>query len=187
MRIKADGLDKVVEQMRERAERLRDYRPCLEVWGNALVKRIDDCYQNERNWDGSKFAPLAPSTVRARIGKIPGNKRSKKTGRLSKKSKTSRKQMRQDYASGAAGIIKILSDTAVMRNSNHVGKPELHSIDWSSIGRLAYHMAGTSRMPARNPTPFVYENKQWKLRDDEFQKLNVLVQRYVVEGEDALK
>lgn len=78
--------------------------------------------------------------------------------------------------------IKILIDTARARNSNHVDPPERTRILWSAVGYLAYHMSGTRRMPARNPTPFVFSGGKWQLAEDAMKGLGTAVINYVYRG-----
>lgn len=83
----------------------------------------------------------------------------------------------------APGGIQILIDTARARNSNHIDPPDKTSVMWSAVGYLAYHMSGTTRMEARNPTAFAWNGKKWDLADDANKDLKQAVTNYIYRGE----
>jgi len=83
----------------------------------------------------------------------------------------------------APGGIVPLIDTARARNSNHIDPPGQTSVVWSAVGYLGYHMSGTRKMPARNPTPFVHDGSGWRLADDAMQDLGSAIVNYVKHGE----
>jgi hypothetical protein len=79
--------------------------------------------------------------------------------------------------------IRILVDTARARNSNHADKPQETYFLWSAVGYLAYHMAGTAKMEARNPTPFVYARGEWTLHPRAAEQMDQAVVNYIIRGE----
>lgn len=180
MEIEVSGLAKAIATAQGRAERARDLRRPLRAFGEIVVRRTDDNYQGQHNWDGSPFAPLAPSTLERRMSKIGKAKRKGKNRRFTKGARKMREAIR---AAGGAGYVTILVDTARMRNSNHCDPPEPTLIRWSSVGYLAHHMTGTGRMPERNPTPFIVEGQSVHVQPDVNETMNAMLTSYVMTGE----
>jgi hypothetical protein len=86
----------------------------------------------------------------------------------------------------APGGIKPLIDTARARNSNHA-TADRNGVEWSAVGYLGVHMAGTNRagrghsvtIPMRNPSPFVLAGDDWKLRESARKSLEEHIKRHV--------
>ena len=174
--------------MGARAERMHDLSPVLAEFGEKIVERIDANLNGSVDWHGKTFEPLKPSTIAHRIRKLPGANRRNRKGKLTAASRKKRRAYatlyEQESAAGRGGaIIKPLVDSGVMRNSNHVDPPDATSFEWSAIGYLGFHMAGTTRMAARNPTPFEYDGHQWKLNDEMQEKFNETIRKYMIDGE----
>lgn len=175
MEIREKGMGDAAAYFAALAARCADLEPAFEAFGAYIVKTTDDGFRNEREADGTVFAPLAVATIDARIAKVGGFKRTRKgsftKGALKKQARLS-----------APGGIKILTDTARARNSQHtVATP--NSLTWSAVGYLGAHMAGTSRVPKRNPTPFVRVGNGWALNAKAQDKVTVDIRHYVQTGE----
>lgn len=189
MRVELDGLQETLEAMRKRAERTADLEPVLRTFSEDLVTRIDSNYRDGFNWDGEPFAPLKPATISARLAKLPGAKKRDKKGRLTPAARAKRRAAEAFYHQEAAAgrtsnaMIKTLIDSADMVNSNHADPPDAVSFEWSSLGYLGYHMSGTSRMEARNPTPFEWKHGFWKLNDELLEEFGDAVKAYIVKGD----
>lgn len=139
--------------MRERASRLRDLGPVLRVQSEEWATATSDAFRNERSPAGEPWPDLAPSTVEQRIAKLPGaNRRSKRTGKLTRGSQKKRAKAYEAYDGGQrSGLIKSLVDTGQMRNSidYRVG-PGGNSVEIQAVGYLAPHVTGPEP-PKRNP------------------------------------
>lgn len=255
MHIEAQGLAEAIANMKGRTARVLALQPALEMFGADIVKRTDDSFMHQVDWDGNAFAPLADSTLEQRASrhaagsggirakrsalraKMRGEgKRSRDikkavkrlnndyqfkrigfaTGLTRKEQATALKRLRFAYTRANTAIrssemdaptrlhelrkarakykrkrdkiispagIKILIDTARARNSNHVDRATRTSIEWSAVGYLGYHMAGTKRMPMRNPSAFVYEAGAWALHPKGAKLLASYVTSYVFRGE----
>lgn len=97
---------------------------------------------------------------------------------------TARKDNRREATRGrmlAPGGIKILTDTARARNSQHyVASP--NKLVYSVVGYLGAHMAGTADIPKRNPTAFDRDGDSWKLGKRGTDKLREVINSYVKTG-----
>lgn len=195
MRVDIIGLEALLERTKQRRERVEHLGPAFTVFGASIVKQTDDCFQMQRDWNGEPFAALAESTLAQKIGKVAFKgrklqedgtyKRRSRKAYAKKRARVRAKLTQPNFARSdpSRGNIKILIDTARARNSNHVDDPEATYMLWSAVGYLAYHMTGTSRMPERNPTPFVWASKAWGLHPRARTELNMLMLNYVLRGD----
>jgi hypothetical protein len=179
MASRVEGLDRAIESLRQKAERMRDLGPALKVFGRFVETNVDDCFDQSRDWDGTPFPPLAESTIERRIGNLKAANKRTKSGELTKAAKTLRDKLR------SPGGIKPLVDTARARNSQHTDAgPE--SLIWTSVGYLGYHFTGNERLPQRNVSPFVFLNSNnWRLHPRAKVKLHEVVTQHVQRGEAA--
>ena len=174
------GLDAAIETTKLLSKAVANLTPAYKLFGADLVKKTDDAFHASVGFDGEAWEPLATSTIDSRIAKVGGFKRTKKgkftKGALKKQAKMS-----------AAGGIKPLVDTARARNSQHVGPASRDGIEWSAVGYLGTHMAGTSKagrgrnitIPKRNPTGFELVGGQWVLRDSTKKMLQKRIFQYL--------
>lgn len=179
----ASGAEAVASKLAAISERLQNMQPALEVFGAWLVKTTDDSFRGEKEHDGSPFEQLKPATINARIRKAGGFRR-KKQGEYDYSARDA------DYTKGALkkqakmlapGDIKILTDTARARNSQHyVASP--NKLVYSVVGYLGAHMSGTADIPRRNPTAFDREGDKWKLGKRGTDKLRDVIGSYVNTG-----
>ena len=212
MLIESKGLAETIARMQARTERVQHLEPALEVFGQSIVKQTDDKFHRSMDWDGQPFADLMPSTIEQRARTHAGGVRVRSDGVTRGGYRAKRKELRTKLAGQgksrkqitkalrtnrrayerkklkitAPGGIKILVDTARARNSNHVDPPEPTSITWSAVGYLGYHMTGTVRMEARNPTAFVYAESKWQLHPDAAKQFDQMMLAFIVRGEHGL-
>lgn len=69
MHIEAQGLAAAIANMKGRSARVQALQPALEQFGADIVKRTDDSFMHQVDWDRKAFAPLADSTLEQRANR----------------------------------------------------------------------------------------------------------------------
>ena len=177
------GAREAAQRMRDRAKRMRDHSPALKVFGQAIDKLTSDGFRGQKELDGERFAPLAPSTIEARIRAKGGSKR---TGRGTLTKGASKKRA----AMSAPGGMQILQITGLQKNSARTTVTAKNTATWSAIGRLLPHMTGSAspegRPPKRNPTVFdVGRDGKAKLKPRVAKMLREYLTNYIETGKVA--
>ncbi len=131
----------------------------LAVVAADMDKATMDAFDQGRSQSGQPFAALSRRTILARIAKQKGaNRRSKKTGALTRGAKAKRRGYRALLSLGgasylqSAGIAKPLLDTLVARNGTaHIAGPD--GIRIRVVRHLLPHVKGvpSKNLPQRNP------------------------------------
>lgn len=178
--VEQSGLDRAIDALKKQSQALRDLTPAYKRFAADIVKKTDDAFHNSHGYDGEAFEPLSPYTIENRVGNLKAaNKRTKK-GELTKGAKALREKLL------APGGIKPLVDTARARNSVHADAGK-DGVDWSAVGYLGVHMAGTDKagrgrnvtIPVRNVSPFILDGGKWKLRDSAKKQLGARIREHV--------
>lgn len=176
MRFEAEGIEAAIEMAKGQVSRMRDLTPMFKQYGRWIERKVDDCFDQSKDWDGKAFPPLADSTIAYRISNLKAANKRTRTGKLTKGSTKVREKML------APGGIKPLVDTARARNSQHFEPARDHGI-WSSVGYLGYHFAGNENLPARNVSPFVLgggNGDDWSLHRLAAEQLENLLAKHVL-------
>lgn len=72
MRVESEGLLQTIEHIRARIERVKDLTEVMRAYGEAMVTTTDNGFKNQRNYDGTPFAPLKDSTLEGRASRVAG-------------------------------------------------------------------------------------------------------------------
>lgn len=127
-----------------------------------MDKATFDAFDQGRSQSGAPFAALSRRTILARIAKQKGaNRRTKKTGKLTRGAKEKRQGYRALLSLGgagylqSAGVAKPLLDTLVARNGTaHIPGPD--GIRIRVVRYLLPHITGvpSKHLPKRDPLVF---------------------------------
>lgn len=183
MLVDASGLDAAIDTAKALSKAVADMTKAYKLFGADLVKKTDDGFHTSVGFDGEAWEPLATSTIEARIARVGGFKRTKK-GKFTKGA------LKKQEAMLSPGGIKPLVDTARARNSQHV-QVSRDGLEWSAVGYLGTHMAGTTRagrgrnvtIPVRNPTGFELVGGQWVLRESAKKMMQQRIYQHLGLGE----
>lgn len=143
-----------------------DMRPALVDVAREIELRTDNAFRAQRSPSGETWNDLAQSTKVARL-----RKRKTAWNKIVGKKNGERTKVR-DAAHAAEILSRIestkltaLVDTGRARNSQHCDVTGPHSVQWSAVGYLLPHMAGTEdgQPPKRNPTVFELVGGEWQL------------------------
>ncbi len=175
-----EGLEQTIAMLKARSRALTDLTPVYKAMGAEMVKKTDDAFQDSRGYDGEAWDALAQSTIDKRVGSLKAANKKTKAGKLTKGAMRFRERLK------SPGGIKPLIDTARARNSNHATTSR-EGIEWSAVGYLGVHMAGTDRagknhnivIPMRNPSPFIWVNDEWVLRESARKSLEEKIKAHV--------
>lgn len=145
------------------AERMRDLSPVMQVLAVEWAQQTANSFRRQMSPAGESWPTLAPSTVRSRAAKVSGgNRRSKKTGKLTAGARRARADARaRNAAHNAPGggfvtgrVFTPLIDSGRLRQSIRY-VPRRDAVELSAVGYVRYHMAGSltvkNRPPKRNP------------------------------------
>lgn len=176
MRFEADGLEAAIKVLNVTAARFRNLTPMFKAYGRWIERKVDDCFDESKDWDGKAFPPLAESTIAGRIAKQGAANKRTKGGKLTRGAAVLRDKMR------APGGIKPLVDTARARNSQHF-EADATGGTWTAVGYLGYHFAGNDNLPARNVSPFEPEGDGWGLHPKAAAELASRAAKFVSAGQ----
>lgn len=154
LQINGIGAAKAAGRFRAMADRTPDLSRATKFVAAEIDKLTSDAFRSSRSPAGEAFPRLAPSTVAARARKLPGaSRRSKKTGKLTKKASDIRGASRELYAAGGGSkLFTPLIDTGRARNSAHA-TGHATGVTWSAVKYLAPHITGSEVLVRRGLLP----------------------------------
>lgn len=142
------------------ADRLENLTPAMAVLCEDWQTQTSDAFRNERSPAGEAWPELSPVTLERRIAKLPGhNRRTKKTGTLTKSARGKRKASRALANLAGRGVnaraflgVKILVDTGHFKNSIRYEASETGAtISIAAHGEAHVDGAEDGSLPKRNP------------------------------------
>ncbi len=136
------------EKLERRSQALKDLTPAFEVIGKEAVRMTRQAFATETAPDGTRWAPLAPSTIKARMRQLQPDskgKRRDKGGRFN------------------AGTIRKLDATGRLKRAALKIQVSMAGVQWFIPRYGRAHAKGTARMPRREFSPFEYRPGGWAM------------------------
>ncbi len=142
----------VAAGLKAKADALRNVRPALDPVAEEINRLTRLAFDTSTSVDGEVFAPLAPSTIKARARKLAANRAARGGGRPQRPSASARaiKPLDDTGELRRSAVATVVGTTVIFKMADH-GKP---------------HAAGGKggRPLKRNPTVFRREGGQWVLQ-----------------------